>query len=165
VEESAATAQWSKLPSSFPGRRCREREGPPPPPPLISLAYLKLSRSTVQRGGGSTAAAAATAAASARLSAASSLQSTSFSPSRLRTSSFVILRTSAEADSMALARGIRPPAIRFQCLTGGFFGFFFYVLYSTRCFICRPSDSTVWGGCWDRTQDGCCDFGIGSQRL
>ncbi len=28
------------------------------------------------------------------------------------------------------------------------------------CFICRPSDSTVSGGCWDLTQDSC-DYGIG----
>jgi hypothetical protein len=50
------SARLTKLTSSFPGRQCREGEGPPLLPPLISLAYLKLSRSTVQRGGGSTVA-------------------------------------------------------------------------------------------------------------
>ncbi len=38
-----------------------------------------------------------------------------------------------------------------------YYGFFFYVLYSTL----PPLRFRCVGGCWDRTQD-CCDFGIGS---
>ncbi len=49
-------------------------------------------------------------------------------------------------------------------LTGGFLGIFFLSMYWIQhCFICAPSDSTLWG-CWDRTQDSC-DFGIGCQTL
>jgi len=42
---------------------------------------------------------------------------------------------------------------------GWFFGFLKYFIQ--HCLICRPSDSTVSEGCWDRTLE-CCDFGIGS---
>jgi hypothetical protein len=42
--------------------------------------------------------------------------------------------------------------------------FFLFMPVIQNCFICRPSDSTVSGGCWDLTQD-CCDLGIDSQTL
>jgi hypothetical protein len=41
---------------------------------------------------------------------------------------------------------------------------FLFMNVIQHCFICRPADSTVSGGCWDRTQ-GCCDFGTESQTL
>jgi hypothetical protein len=44
---------------------------------------------------------------------------------------------------------------------GGFFGFFVFMYIIQHCFICHPLESTVFGGCWDRTQD-CRDFGIGT---
>ncbi len=48
-------------------------------------------------------------------------------------------------------------------ITGGFFGFFSYVLYSTLLHL-PPLRFHCVGGCWNQTQD-CCDFGIDSQKL
>jgi hypothetical protein len=43
---------------------------------------------------------------------------------------------------------------RFRILKEDFLDFFFMYRYVIQhCFICRPSDSTVSGGCWSRTQD------------
>ncbi len=45
-----------------------------------------------------------------------------------------------------------------------FYRFFIFMYDIQHCFICRPSFSTVFGGCWDWTQDSC-DYDTGCQTL
>jgi hypothetical protein len=49
-------------------------------------------------------------------------------------------------------------------IKGDFFDFFLFMYVIQRSFICRPSDSNVFGEWWDQTQDWC-DFVFDSQTL